>query len=186
MSIFDSPHKKWINKHENTVWNRIFTGFDEYDTMITKLMVYECVSFSDNLLSSEMFSGENIALRTDTILLAKMHFYHLVTKSPLVHNMFYGYIHELWENHYQKDLETINISLDRMRSTEKWYLTWYYNYYEDKTGSFVPVINEYCKNVKRNKTSDGAPILNCEIEELHKYAANLLMDMHLSFMEEVK
>lgn len=186
MGLFDSPQEKWIKQHASAPWNRMFTGFGQDDVMITKLMVYKAVSFADQLLSSNLFSGENLAIRAETILLAKMQFYHLVTKSATMHNLFYGYIYELWTNHYHEDIETANLALERMHALEKWYLTWYYDFYSDNKGSFIPVIKEYCESAKRNKTSEGYPILNCSSEELHQYAAKLLMDMQIAFMDEMK
>lgn len=186
MSIFDSPHQKWIKQKTNTIWNRMFTGFDEYDTMVTKLIVYKSVLFSDNLLSSEIFRGSNLELRAHTILLAKIQFFHLVTKSSLVHNMFYGYIYELRINHYNEDIETVNLLLNRLHYWENWYLTWYYNFYEDSNGSFIPVIKEYCKNVSKISAPDEGLLLKCTAEELHQKAAKLLMDMQISFVEEVR
>ena len=186
MGLFDSPQKKWIKKHTSDPWNMMFTGLGQDDVMITKLMVFESVSFADRLLTSNLFSGENLAIRAETILLAKMQFYHLVTKSATIHNLFYGYIHELWLNHYCEDVETTNLVLEKMHDLEKWYLTWYYDFYNDSKGSFVPVIKEYCKSAERNKTPDGNPILICAPEDLHQHAAKLLMDMHIEFMAEMK
>lgn len=186
MSIFDTVQQKWVKSHINSGWNKLFTNLGQYDVMVTKLMVYKCVTFADSLLSSDLFTTENLALRTETILLAKMQFYHLVTKSATIHNLFYGYIHELWTNHYHEDVETAHLALDRMRSLEKWYLTWYYDYYNSENGSLVPVIKEYCKNTQRNSGTDGCSVLRCTTEELHRHAAKLLMDMHISFMDELK
>lgn len=186
MGLFMSPQEKWVKDHTDTKWNRMFTGFGQDDVMITKLMVYESVSFADRLLSSDLFLCENLEIRAETILLAKMQFYHLVTKSTTVHNLFYGYIHELYINHYHKDIETANLVIERMHSLEKWYLSWYYDFYEDKKGSFIPVIREYCSSAKKNKTPNGDSILNCSTDELHQYAEKLLMDMHIAFMGEMK
>lgn len=188
MSLLNTSQAKWMKKHSNSPWNVLFTNFGQDDAMITKLMVYESVSFADNLLSPSLglFSGENLVIRSETILLAKMHFYHLVTKSATVHNLFYGYIHELWSNHYHNDLETANLALEQMHSVEKWYLTWYYDYYKEESGSFVPVIKEYCNRASRVKITDGEPILTCSAEVLHQHAAKLLVDMHIEFMAEIK
>ncbi len=186
MGLFASSQEKWIKRHASTPWNRMFTRFGQDDVMITKLMVYKAVSFADKLLSSDLFSGENLAIRVETILLAKMQFYHLVTKSATVHNLFYGYIYELWTNHYLEDIETANLALERMHALEKWYLTWYYNFYNDSKGNLNPVIKEYCNSAKRNKAPDGSTILTCSSEDLHQYAAKLLMDMHIAFMAEMK
>lgn len=186
MGLFDSPQEKWIKKHTNTPWNSLFTSLGQDDVMITKLMVYEAVSFADRILDSDAFTNSNLAIRVESILLAKMQFYHLVTKSATVHNLFYGYIHELWTNHYHEDLETANLALNLMRTQEEWYLKRYYDYYSDKKGNFAPVIKEYCYQAAKNTTTEGEPILKCSREELHQYAAKLLMDMHVEFMCEVK
>lgn len=186
MGLFGSPQQKWIKKHIGTPWNMMFTGFGEDDVMITKLMVYACVSFADNLLSSGLFAGENLAIRSESILLAKMQFYHLVTKSATVHNTFYGYVHELWTNHYHEDLETANLALDRMHSQEKLYLSLYYDFYNRKEGSLAPVLKAFCNSAKRNQISGGEPILTCSAEELQECAAKLLMDMHIEFMAEMR
>ena len=186
MGLFVSQQEKWVKKHIDTPWNRMFTGFEQVDAMITKLMVYKCVSFADRLLASDLFSTENLAIRIETILLAKMHFYHVATKSATVHNLFYGYIYELWINHYHEDVETANLALGKMHDLEKWYLTWYYDFYDDNNGSFIHVIKHYCENTKNIKTSDGSAVLTCESEDLHQYAAKLLMDMHIGFMAEMK
>lgn len=186
MSIFDSKETKWIKKHENCGWNKLFTRFELYDSMITKAMVYKCVTFSEQLLESELFSDANLALKAETIVLAKMQFYHLVTKSATVHNLFYGYIHELWINHFGEDLETANLVIDQMRNVEKWYLNYYYDYYEKPSGDFVSVIKTYCNNVSRNSNTDGEKILIGPKEDLHQLAAKLLLDMHVSFVREME
>ena len=186
MGLFDSPQKKWIKQHASDPWNKMFTGLGQYDVMIAKLMVFESVSFADHILTSGLFSGENLAIRAETILLAKMQFYHLVTKSATVHNLFYGYIHELWLNHYRTDIETANLVLERMHHLEKWYLTWYYDFYSNSSGNFAPVIKEYCKNAKKIKDLDGNSILLCAPEDLQQHAAKLLMDMQITFMTKMK
>lgn len=185
MNLFDSPEKKWIKNHQASAWNRMFTHFSEVDAMITKLMVYECVHFTDSLLNSSAFCATNQALRIDTILLAKMHFYHLVTQSATVHNLFYGYIEELWVNHYHEDLETAHNALSRMRNQEKWYQTWYYSYYEQESGDYKKVLDSYCKSAKRNRTPDDVLVCQISEDDLKHTAAIELSKMHLSFMQVV-
>lgn len=184
MSIFGSPEQKWINNKHSAPWNRAFTSFTEYDAMITKLMVWECVGFADELLTSA-FQTENQFIRVDTILLAKMQFYHLVTKSPTVHNLFYGYLFELYTNHYQEDIETANLAISQMRSREKWYLTWYYDFYNRENGEFKDVLSQYCDIAANNITTDDTPVLAVSKNALRQQAARSLMKMHQSFLSEV-
>ena len=181
MSIFSSPEQRWVKSKLSAPWNWAFTSFTEYDAMITKLMVWECVNFADELLTSA-FQTENQSLRVDTILLAKMQFYHLVTKSPTVHNLFYGYLFELYTNHYQEDIETANLAISQMRSREKWYLTWYYDYYNRTAGEYKDVLSQYCDDAARTKTTDGLPVLTSSKDQLQHQAARGLMKMHQSFL----
>ena len=115
-----------------------------------------------------------------------MQFYHLVTKSATVHNLFYGYIHELFTNHYHEDLETTHFALEKMHALEKWYLTRYYDYYNNQNGSFAPVIKEYCKRISGSKAANGESVLVASADDLHQNAAMLLMEMHNSFIAKVK
>lgn len=185
MSIFNTPEKKWVKSNQTSAWNRMFTGFTMTDVMITKLMVYECVNYADKLLSSQAFIAQNLALRIDTILLAKMHFYHLVTKSATVHNLFYGYIYELFVNHYREDIDTAHSALSMMHEKEKWYLTWYYDYYETQNGDYKNVLDQYCKSVARNRTTDDTPVLAVSKEDLQHQAALGLSQMHMSFIKQM-
>lgn len=184
MGLFDSPEQKWIKRNDSAVWNRAFTNFTAADVMITKLMVWESVNFSDRLLTAS-FRTENQALRFDTILLAKMQFYHLVTQSATVHNLFYGYLHELYVNILKEDPESVQNALSRMHTQEKWYLTWYYDYYERENGEFKDVLRQYCTAAASNKTTEGIPVLAVSKEELHRQAALELMTMHNSFLSEI-
>lgn len=185
MSLFNTPEKKWIKSNQTSAWNRLFTGFSMIDVMITKLMVYECVSFADTLLSSQTFAYQNLALRIDTILLAKMQFYHLATKSATVHNLFYGYIYELYVNHYQEDIETAHNALSIMREKEQWYLTQYYDYYETQSGDFKRVLSQYCDSVATNRTTDNKYVLAVSTDDLRQQAALYLSQMHMSFMKQM-
>lgn len=184
MRLFNNPGKKWVKSNQSSAWNRLFTGFTMTDVMITKLMVYECVNFTDTLLTSKAFIAENLDLRIETILLAKMHFYHLVTKSATVHNLFYGYIYELYVNHYHEDIDTAHLALSMMHEKEKWYLTWYYDYYNAKTGDYKNVLDQYCKSVVRNSTTDDTPVLAVSKEDLQHQAALGLSQMHMSFIKQ--
>lgn len=187
MGIFNrSTEEKWVKNKSDAVWNRLFTSLDEKDILITKCMVWNCVNFADKLLSSNAFNGENTAMRVETILLAKMQFYHLVTRSQTVHNLFYGYIFELFVNHYRMGIGDANAALAIMHSREKWYFDWYYDFYETPKGSFVNVMKEYCDNARRNKNADdGEPILAETTDQLARRAALLLMDMHNNFIDEM-
>lgn len=186
MGIFDSTQQKWIKRKVEAPWNLMFTSFRPYDTMITKLIVYQCASFADDLLSTDLFASENPALRAEAIVFAKMHFYHMITKSSTIHNMFYGYIFELWVNHYHEDIETANLVLGQMHNTEKWYLSQYYDDYDSENGSFGPVMETFCRNVKFNKNTDGKCNLVGSTEELQFRAAEYLSKMHIAFLNEIK
>jgi hypothetical protein len=181
MGIISSHEQKWIKSKRSSPWNQAFSSFAEYDAMLTKLMVWECVSFADELLSTA-FRTENRTIRVDTILLAKMHFYHLVTKSPTVHSLFYGYLFELYTNHYHEDIETANLTISQMRNREKWYLTWYYDYYNRENGEFKDVLRAYCNDAASNKTPDGLPVLDASKDHLQYEAARALTKMHQSFL----
>lgn len=186
MGIFNvSPEEKWIKSKQDTTWNRMFTGFDPKDVLITKCMVWYAVLFADELLSSDVFETENTAIRVETILLAKMQFYHLVTKSATIHNMFYGYVFELFVNHYKMSIGDAYSAISKMHSAEDWYLTWYYNYYESNKGNFAEVLRQYCNNAKINKCTDGKPILSVTTDQLALVAARLLMTMHNQFIKEM-
>ena len=186
MGFFESPEQKWVKQNKASAWNRMFTGFTETDVMITKLMVYECVNFADKLLSSHCFQAQNQALRIDTILLAKMQFYHLVTKSQTVHNLFYAYIYELWVNHYQEDIETAHDAIARMHSNEKLYLMWYYDFYESKNGDLKNILREYCGSASMNKTTNDMPVLAVSKEDLRHQVALGLSNMHISFINKMR
>lgn len=186
MGIFDSKETKWAKKHENCRWNKVFSRFELSDSIITKAIVYKCLDFSDKLLASDLFSGANLELRAKTIILAKMQFYHLVTKSATVHNLFYGYIHEAWIHHLKEDLETTNLLIDRMRESEKWYLTYYYDWYDSSVGDFAPVISTFCDEVSHITNTEEIKMLIGSEDDLHRLAANFLLDMHVSFMDEMK
>lgn len=177
--------RKWIKSNTQSHWNKMFTSFEEYDAMITKLMLYECVAFTDELLLSNVFKAQNIALRSETMLLAKMQFYHLVTKSATVHNLFYGYAEELWRNHYREDLETTHSILSNMHQKEKWYLWWYYDGYEDSKGDLKKVLKEYLNSVEKNSTTDGVSVLNVSKDDLHYSVALGLSKMHERFLNKV-
>lgn len=185
MKSMSRAEKKWVKANLRTPWNVLFSDFAESDIMLAKLMAYECVNFSDKLLNSHVFVAENTAARIDTILLAKMHFYHLVTKSATMHNLFYGYLHELYTNHYKKDLHSANSALDTMRSKENWYLTMYYYFYEKRTGDFKRVMDQYCQNIDSNKTTDGLKVLATSTNDLREIAARELLEMHHSFLAKI-
>lgn len=180
-----STEEKWVKNKKDAVWNHLFTSLDEKDILITKCMVWNCISFADKLLSSSAFRGENTAMRVETILLAKMQFYHLVTRSQTVHNLFYGYIFELFVHHYKMGIEDANSALALMHSKEKWYLTWYYDFYESSKGSMATVLKEYCSSAKNNKSTDDESILVETTEQLAHRAALLLMNMHNNFIDEM-
>ncbi len=185
MNLLKHPTRdKWVENKENSQWNRIFSSLEQRDILITKCMAYYCVTFADNLLHSEMFESENMAIRAETILIAKMQFYHLVTKSQTIHNLFYGYMYELYVNHYESDIETAYLFLDIMHKMEKWYLTYYYEFYENMTGNFKKVFQHYCENVERNNCNEK-PILKVDAEAFSERAADLLMKMQVDFMCEM-
>ena len=186
MGLFNhSAEDKWVKNKSDSIWNRMFTSLDKKDIMMTKCMVWRCVNFADELLSSSAFRGENLAMRAETILLAKMQFYHLVTRSQTVHNLFYGYIYELFVHHYKMGMEDANSALALMHSKEKWYLTWYYDFYENQKGSLANVLKEYCNSAKNNKSTDDESILVETTEQLTQRAILLLMNMHNNFVDEM-
>lgn len=186
MGLFDTPQEKWIKQKSNKPWNLMFTFFCQYDAMVTKLMVYKCVDFADKLINSPLISTDFIYLRAEAIALAKMQFYHAVTKSQTVHNLFYGYIYELYVNHHKSDIETANLCVKTIQQREQYYLSEYYGCYSKSVGDFVPVIKSFCRSASNLKSSDGTLAVNVSRDDLHHYAAKLLMDMHISFLQEVQ
>lgn len=186
MSIFSSPEQRWIKANKLSLWNRMFSDLPTSEAMLTKLMVFECVEFSDTILNSSILNGSNAAARIDSILLAKLQFYHLVTKSPTIHNLFYGYMFEVYTKYYKEDLETAHSYIDRMRSIEHWNLIRYYDFFERKTGDFKKVLDEYCSSIDKNETTDGTKLLAVSVDDFKHFAASELSKMHLSFISQMK
>lgn len=185
MGIFDTPEKKWVRSKQSELWNKTFSDFTLTDAMITKLMVWESVDFADRLARSDAFCTYNQALHIDAILLAKMQFFHLVTKSPTIHNLFYGYLSELWTNLYKADTETVNSRLEIMHKSEKWFLWYYYDFYERNHGELKDVLKQFCERCAANKTADDKPVLAVTKEALQEIAAKELFAMHRSFMSQI-
>lgn len=185
MGLFESPEKKWIKSKQSELWNKTFSDFTLTDAMITKLMVWESVDFADRLARSDAFRTYNQALHMDAVLLAKMQFFHLVTKSPTIHNLFYGYLSELWTNVYKEDAETVNGKLESMHKSEKWFLWHYYDFYDRNRGELKDVLKQFCKRCAANTTTDGDPVLAISTEELQEVAARELLAMHRSFLSQI-
>ena len=73
-----------------------------------------------------------------------------------------------------------------MRSIEHWFLTYYYDFYDNQTGDFKKVFHEYCLSIDRNENSDGEKLLTVCIDDLKHFAASELSKMHLSFISQMK
>ena len=186
MSFFDNRSEgKWVKSKRNTHWNRLFSRTREEDALITKCMVYNCVCFADKLLSSNVFKYENMMLRMEIILLAKMHFYHCVTKTQTVHSLFYGYIFELYVNHYKENNDTAYSVLHHMRAIEYWYINEYYDFFNKTVGNFESVIDRFYGKISTEKTVDGESVLNVDEKKFKNIVSQFLVEMHNDFISDM-
>ena len=126
-----------------------------------------------------------MALRIYAMAYAKMYFYHMVTKSPTAHNLFYGYLHELYTNFYHEDLDSANLAVDTLRSTEKWYIQYYYEFFDNHAGNWQEVKKHFYNYIKSVK-SEGSELFIGSDESLDSKATELLSQMLFIFTLETK
>lgn len=185
MGLFDSPQKKWVNRMQSKGWSQMFSEISEVDVILTKCMFYLCCDFADNLFASGLFKGQNMALRIHALTFAKMYFYHTTTKSATMHNLLYGYLHELYIKHYREDLDTANLAVDKMRSAEKWYIEKYYDFGDAPSGDWGSVQKYFISNITTIK-ADGQVLFVGSNLELELKLKALLTQMLFLFTLETK
>jgi hypothetical protein len=93
MSLFGGKKTNQIN-----MWDVLFPDVTEQDIKQTKIMVYYCLHFTDELkkstnILSSMTNGQYI----ESIAFFKTYVFHLVDIAPIHHNLFYGLLCEYYD-----------------------------------------------------------------------------------------
>jgi len=121
MGLFGSKSTKQIEK-----WDVLFPNVSEQDVRQTKIMVYYCLYFTDeiekmtNILSS-MTNGQYI----QSIAFLKIYVFHLVDIAPIHHNLFYGLLCEYYIKHNKLELNEAIEEMNQIKNAERLYFNDY-------------------------------------------------------------
>ena len=141
------------------------------DCAVSKKLVCNCLAFQRDILNSGIVQEMTLGQYVETIAFSKVFHFHLITRSQVVHNLFYSYLFNYFSSE-TNSLPDIISDINEIKIAEKWYLDSYFD------GGFSSVMERYYRAMKRLQGNNSATNVTIPLEVFRQTVGPLLESLH--------
>lgn len=167
----------FFNKNRpKDIWESAFQDISASEVYLAKKMTYYCLCFVDDIIK-KLLPEITLGQRFQTIAFAKLFHYHLITKSQIVHNLFYGFLYEAVQTIYHQSVKDTFFFVDQTKNAEMWYMT---SYFDQDFGGIQSAMKRYYNSLYRLSNSEDN-IIPLEFEDFCQTIGPMLEELHQKY-----